>query len=111
MTRQVAACGYVSRSTMPRRVQRPAQPVPDGVAGGNSSRNARISTGSSMRSVSAADERPAAPRYLRVGQNGPEFVAAAILRWLAVAGIDTAACACVGAVAHKWKVCGTFVCP
>ena len=30
-----------------------------------------------------------APRYLR-SDNGPEFVAAAILRWLADAGIDTA---------------------
>jgi putative transposase len=30
-----------------------------------------------------------APRYLR-SDNGPEFVAAAILRWLAEAGIDTA---------------------
>jgi putative transposase len=41
------------------------------------------------RSVEAARERAWAPRYLR-SDNGPEFVATAILRWLQTAQIETA---------------------
>jgi putative transposase len=41
------------------------------------------------RNAHAARERPGAPRYLR-SDNGPEFVARAILRWLQTAAIETA---------------------
>ena len=41
------------------------------------------------RNAHAAREHPGAPRYLR-SDNGPEFVARAILRWLQTAAIETA---------------------